>query len=149
MRLEIVSFEEGLQKVIQTVLEGRNLPVLISIHGLPNAGKSHLKLTAHKDLRNLGKHGWTGMRGDSLDRFPNFKEHDLSLDYFFIEDMPDVHCVYDYTLAEFGRKPDLCIYVGSNLNSSRVMEALSEDFNRGFYGLIINNPDAKIKPCPY
>lgn len=141
--INIKNFEDGLVFVINTILEGKDKPVLVSIMGYPNSGKSELRKRAHYKLRDtFGKFGWIGMGGDSLDRFAQTKG---CPDYFIMEDMPYADIVDKHTRSTFNRLPDLKVFMSKEFSLASLTVNLRNDIGEGKYGLVIDNPLATEK----
>ena len=137
--LKINTFEEGLERVISTVLNGQTRPVIVSINWSANSGKTELRKKAHENLDiKHGKRGWIGLRGDSLDRFIQYPE---GPDYFLIEDTGPFPLAADnYALEFFGKKPDLRVYI-----NRKIPPELVEKLTEREYDLVIENSTATNK----
>ena len=133
------TFEEGPSGIIKTVLEGKEKPVLVSIHGFPHSGKTELRKRAAKALSDKGIYGLSGMEGDSVQKSGGIQNPG----YFLIEDMPYTESADEYTMRLFGRKPDLKVLI---MKKDKILPAgILECAEQGTYGLIIENELASRK----
>ena len=140
MEINKKSFVDGINEIVQIALTERTKPVLISVHGLPNSGKTELCKRVMKEL--FAKKGWssvTGTVGDS----PNKMGMRLNPDCVFMEDMTYTASVDNYARELFGRMPDLRVYIARDVDNSP--SHLKELFEKGSYGIIIENPEATVK----
>jgi len=138
-KLNIKNFEEGLEYILTNILEGKDKPVLVSVHGVPHSGKTEFRKRIHYSAEKLGKKGWIGMCGDSLDKF---KIHTETPDYFIMEDTQYVNGVDMYTEQNFGKLPDLRVYISKNFSFDPISPFIKLKMEEGLYGLIIENPQA-------
>lgn len=146
MRIEIISFEEGLAKIIHKILSAKRKPAIISIHGSPNSGKTELiKQVSIKLAKEHKIYGARGMSGDSLDKMGFYSC--TSPQYVLLEDMMFTDACDSMSLKMFGHKQDLTAYIAQKIDEQALRtncEKLKQE-----YDLIINNPAAKNKNPKY
>ena len=140
--LNLQNFQNGLEYVVNSVLRGDHKPIIVSVVGPPNSGKSELRLRSHRRLSSSGQHGWVGMRGDTLDRFPKY---DGELDYFIFEDVGGYTLGDSYSLENFGKTPNLRVYITKQFILETLPSLMIKDIEEGIYELIIENPVAVNK----
>ncbi|MBR9675405.1 hypothetical protein GOV05_00160 [Candidatus Woesearchaeota archaeon] len=140
--IEVVGFERGVEKVVDTVLSSGETPSLVSIHGFPNNGKTQLRSTARNKLFDKGVMGWVGMCGDSLDSLTRYDEEPS---FYLIEDLYYTSMVQRYTTKHFGRLPELSIFITKKFDMVTVSPLIKELILAEVYGLIIENPSAVVK----
>jgi hypothetical protein len=136
-------FEEGLGYVIDTIVnaKAKQKPVIVTITGEPNSGKSELRIQAKKRLEVLGISGWLGNTGDSQDRMGRYFITDPG--FVFIEDISFPRFSDQYSREMFGKNPDLRVYVYRNSDDIRHINL--KNIAKGVFDLVIENPNAKIK----
>lgn len=145
VRLNILNFENGVDYIVKTILEGEEKPVLVSIHGVPNSGKSKLRRTVQDKLwTDFKKLGWSSMCDTSLERF-DLSWHIENPEFFLIEDLVLTISVNRYTKENFGRVPDLKVYIAKRFSLSSLPKILRDYMEKEKYDLIIENPKAEIK----
>jgi len=140
--LKIVSFEQGLDYVVQTILKTKDKerPILISIHGNPNAGKTEFIKTAVNLLFN--NFYVLGYGCVCRDNPQGLLENDP--DFLLIDDLPHPFSINRYTKGYFSRPPNFSVYLSKELIKNLHPELVSEILEDG-YNLIIENPDSKDK----
>lgn len=146
MQTQTISFEEGLSRLENAILTTKRKPIIISIHGVPNSGKTELRIKLVRKLSIQHKvNGASGMRGDSLDKMC-FYSHE-SPQYVLFEDMVFTAECEEASRELFGREQDIKIYIARRINTQEFY-SYCERFKQK-YDMIITNPDAKNKNKPY
>lgn len=143
--LKTLNFEQGIDFIAKTILEKKERvnPVLISIHGYPNAGKTELMFRAVSLLYK--KHGVEG-RGcicnDNLEEV--LRGNDPA--FLIIEDLPQPERfgVKRYTKKYFGRDPDLSVYITKKLVKDLPIGLINQ-IQKSAYHLTIENPKSRDK----
>jgi hypothetical protein len=135
-QIPTVDFETGLDSVVNAIVQGKNKPFVVTIVGLPNSGKSELRLRAKERLSVLGIYGWGGMAYNDLERIAQPKVV-TNPQFVFIEDVL-FHEGSDQCSREFfGKDPDLRVYMfrrGTNIPREEV-----ESMRLGLYNVVIEN----------
>ena len=133
----IKSVQDGIEEIVKICSECKNLPAIVTIIGLPNSGKTFVRSRAIELLHKKGKKGWSGMSGDSIDRFPSV----YAPEYFLVEDVPTYVSSDLYIKTQFNRLPDARVYIAQSIAalSTRVPSELSE------YTMLIVNTETTRK----
>ena len=146
MQIEIISFEDGLAKIVDKILTAKRKPAVISIHGFPNSGKTELiKRVSIKLAKEHKIYGARGMSGDSLDKMGFYSC--AQAQYMLLEHMIFTDACDEISQKLFGHKQDLTAYIAQKVDEKK-LAANCEKFKQE-YGLIINNPNAKNKNSQY
>ena len=138
------SFEQGLEITIETILAASRQttmekPVVISLHGFPNVGKSTFGRRCRDQLyREHNSIGAVIMRDDQNRAFI----YRYAQDFLFIEDQPGVIGVQTYSWDLFGRRPNFYFLMirETTFPINSAIELLTNP-----YDLLISNPNARDK----
>lgn len=136
----VVDYASGLEYIINTILNSLSKPTIIAITGMPNSGKTRLRLTA-RDLLSEYK-GITCIEGNDLrSHGKGIWWNEVSeLDYILIEDIIYTSTMH-YSLSVLGKKPDKILYMITRLDD--LSDYLEEE--KQIFDAIIYNPLAKKK----
>jgi len=140
--INIISFEEGIERLVKSGLKHKNKPFLAGIFGNPHSGKTELNKRVRDKLYELGKFGWIGMNRASLDRYPGEKK---DIEYYLIEDIGMPICAERYAIKHFEKGLDLKIYMIQTFSLEAVSIFDRKNVIDGIYDFIIENPKASSK----
>jgi len=129
-----ISFDNAVGYLVQAVIDTEDKPFIVSIHGHPNNGKTHLAKICRDVLYE--QHGQIGIFVKTSDeiseRFFRYVK-----DFILIEDTLGTTAVKKYCRNMFGKEPDITTLI------AKFPEYYKDNHND--YDLVIDNPDAKKK----
>lgn len=138
-----LTFNAGLDNIIETILRATRKrttvkPYLVTLHGLPNSGKSTFGRRARDILYKFyGREGIVVMTDDENHSLI----HRHARDFLFIEDQPGVTSVMRYSQQLYNRSPDKYILLTTSLD----LPDIPYDLLSSPYDLVIVNPEAQVK----
>ena len=137
--IKIVSFEHGIERIIKTILTQPSAPTIITIHGVPNSGKTELRRRIFNTLCDTHQvYGWSGIEGDSLEKLSHYGLI-LNPVYALFECTEVTEPASLYVQDILHKKPDVRVYITKQII---IKGLLAEQVSKGEYTLFIENPQA-------
>lgn len=137
-----MSFEEGKDYIVNTILEVKDLfkPVLVSVHGNPDAGKTELTVGIINDLYKSKK--ILGMSSQCRDNLEDVIEHDPA--FILLEDLPGKYRALEHFIDYFERGPNISVLITRQPLKSYSQFELKKVYKEN-YDAVIENPKAREK----
>ena len=142
--LKNVSLDEGVKKIFNLAKAVKISPVLISIHGDPNCGKTYL---SRKLFNIVYSKNLTACRGQCEDEGAYF-QNGPNPDYVFVEDALFTEFAEDNARKFTGKGIDIRVLIDNPLitgGKDKFVNSLQKYADREYYDVIIQNYNSVIK----
>lgn len=113
---KVLSYNEGIEYIFDNINNNskNTTPYIVSIHGVPNSGKTHFRKEVFNKLnQTTNLIGRMGMVDDSLNKI--LARNDMS-DYIILEEMIYVERAKMYAIETFGKPIDLKVYIAQKFD---------------------------------
>jgi hypothetical protein len=134
----IKSFEAATAFLIDYVISNSR-PVIISLHGIPNQGKSTLGDLCRKSLY---AHDLLGGRIISDIDYVETAAR-LTKDFMFLESTEYIHPSVEFSQQAFGKEPDLKVLIYKN--RYELSPVITSSLRSNLFDLVVENPAATVK----
>ncbi len=139
-----MSFDEGKDYLVKTILEIKDLfrPVLVSVHGYPDAGKTEITMSVIDALYT--NHKIFGMSCQCRDNLDDIMAHDPVPAFLLMEDLPERFRVLEHFITYFERGPNLSVYITRQPMKDLPLADLKKIYREN-YDVVIENLKAREK----
>ncbi len=151
---KIFTIEEALEEVKNRYKQIKNKPIIVSVHGAQNAGKTYFcrkaieKFQRPKIINNMwGVSAYYSH--DAYDRYISEYFNELEylfyhVGYNFVAPSKDVIFMWDLEIKEYSeRGSDVNVFIFNPNLTKPNLDFIIKDFD-----IIISNPDSEIKKSP-
>lgn len=141
---EEMSFDKGKDHLVKTILEIKDLfrPVLVSVHGYPDAGKTQLTMNVIDALYT--NHKIFGMSCQCYDNLDNIMVHNPVPAFVLLEDLPGRYRALEHFITYFESSPNVSVYITRQPIKDLPLNELRKIYSEN-YDVIIENPQAREK----